>query len=1685
MTYDEITSILGLTIDAGAILNIVGGTLTVTETINNAGLIEINSSGVDPTLAISGNYSLQGGGGIWLRPPPSPNPAANMIIGVGASTLTNVDNTIFGSGTIGEGTGSPTGSLTLVNDVTGTIDALGGTLVLDTGHVINNSGTLAAGLVIGSASATLITHLTTTSPITGGTPTGGTLQIEPADVVDNAGLIVAAANGILDIQTDLITWTGGTAIAGTNGILLEPGGTLLVDVAELQLTGEGAVSLAGGTIAGGTISFVSANILDNVNDTISGWGTIEALTLLNEGTLDANDSSGRALTLDDVIVTNDGAIYVGETSVGILALDDGTVISGGGTFTIGTAGELDVEKGSTGPGATLDGVLVTDQGAIDIATTTPANAATLLIDDGTTITGADSGTLTTGVKGTLDVEKGSASITGPDATLHGVLVTDNGAIDIATTTPANAATLLIDDGTTITGADAGTLTTGVKGTLDVEKGSDSSPPYGATLDGVLVTNDSLIEVGADGTATTLLVDDGTQISGGDLDLDNGSTLDVEKGSAGPGATLDGVTVADTGATIEVGASSAATLLLDDGTTITGGDTGTLTIASGSTVDVEKGSTGPGATLDGVLVTDQGAIDIATTTPANAATLLIDDGTTITGGDSGTLTIGTGGTLDVEKGATGPDYGATLDGVIVTDNGAIEVGETTTATLLVDDGTTITGGDSGTLVIGSKGTLDVEKGATGPDYGATLDGVLVTDNGAIDIATTTPASAATLLVDDGTTITGGDSGTLVIGSKGTLDVEKGATGPDYGATLDGVIVTDSNATDGIDVTAAGAILTLDGGTEINSSDDGALKIGADGALDITGSGATLDGIIVTDDNITDGIDVTAGATLLVDDGTTITGGDSGTLTIGTGGTLDVEKGATGPDYGATLDGVIVTDNGAIEVGETTTATLLVDDGTTITGADSGTLTTGVKGTLDVEKGSASITGADATLHGVLVTDNGAIEVGETTTATLLVDDGTTITGGDSGTLVIGSKGTLDVEKGATGPDYGATLDGVIVTDSNATDGIDVTAAGAILTLDGGTEINSSDDGALKIGADGALDITGSGATLDGIIVTDDNITDGIDVTAGATLTLDGGTEIIGAGSGTLVVESGGTVDVEDASGATLDGVMVTDNGAIEVGETTTATLLVDDGTTITGGDSGTLTIGTGGTLDVEKGATGPDYGATLDGVIVTDNGAIEVGETTTATLLVDDGTTITGGDSGTLVIGSKGTLDVEKGATGPDYGATLDGVLVTDNGAIDIATTTPASAATLLVDDGTTITGGDSGTLVIGSKGTLDVEKGATGPDYGATLDGVIVTDSNATDGIDVTAAGAILTLDGGTEINSSDDGALKIGADGALDITGSGATLDGIIVTDDNITDGIDVAAGATLTLDGGTEINGGAPGTLMVEASGALDITGSGATLGGIIVTDDNTTDGIRVASGATLTLDGGTLVGGTQINGSGTGTLTVESGGELSITDNGATLDGVIVTDDNTSDGIDVAAGAMLTLDGGTRINGSGTGTLTVESGGELSIIGSGATLDGVIVTDDNTSDGIVVATTLKLDDVTQINGSGTGTLTVETGGELSITGFGATLDGVIVTDDNTTDGIDVASGAILTLDGGTQINGGDLDNPRGRRKATARSPLRLSHRLRLGRWRRECRSCAAARPCVARRCPPERRSRLAVTP
>jgi hypothetical protein len=145
-----------MTIGDGAVLPLAG-------TIDNTGMITLNSSGDQTEVQIVGDgLTLQGGGQLVLSDSP-----ANVIVGTtSTTTLTNVDNTISGAGQIGLGDGN----LTLVNEAHGTIDAnaAGGTLIVDTGHTVTNAGLLEAS-------------------------NGGTLLIE--DAVNGSGSACAVING--------------------------------------------------------------------------------------------------------------------------------------------------------------------------------------------------------------------------------------------------------------------------------------------------------------------------------------------------------------------------------------------------------------------------------------------------------------------------------------------------------------------------------------------------------------------------------------------------------------------------------------------------------------------------------------------------------------------------------------------------------------------------------------------------------------------------------------------------------------------------------------------------------------------------------------------------------------------------------------------------------------------------------------------------------------------------------------------------------------------------------------------------------------------------------------------------------------------------------------------------------------------------------------------------------------------------------------------------------------------------------------------------------------------------------------------------------------------------------------------------------------------------------------------------
>ena len=121
--------------NAGNMVVSDGAVLPLSGTIDNTGTIALNSTGDQTELQIVGDgVTLEGGGQVTLS-------GAAVIIGTGAAAvLTNVDNTISGAGQIGSGDGT----LTLINETHGTIDAnvAGGTFTLETGTTITNNGVL-------------------------------------------------------------------------------------------------------------------------------------------------------------------------------------------------------------------------------------------------------------------------------------------------------------------------------------------------------------------------------------------------------------------------------------------------------------------------------------------------------------------------------------------------------------------------------------------------------------------------------------------------------------------------------------------------------------------------------------------------------------------------------------------------------------------------------------------------------------------------------------------------------------------------------------------------------------------------------------------------------------------------------------------------------------------------------------------------------------------------------------------------------------------------------------------------------------------------------------------------------------------------------------------------------------------------------------------------------------------------------------------------------------------------------------------------------------------------------------------------------------------------------------------------------------------------------------------------------
>ena len=1383
-----------LKVEKGAALDLAGS-------IIDNGTIEIVSG--DPDLVIDGTVTLNGSGSVNL------DGTGSDIIG--ASTGTNtLDNkvTIKGAGEIGGGGDT---HLTLDNQSGGIVNAdiNNATLTIDTGNILTNTGTLEA-----TNGGTLQIDDSVANESTGiilATGTGSTVSITfDGGGVNNCGLEEAAAGGTLNLTDD----SGGV---GNNS-----GGTIKADA--------GTVSITGGVDNNGKIEAVDGGTLtitiDNLNNNEGGVG--------NFGTIEADHGTVTIVaTVSDAIVLNSGNGTIEAIDCGVVSLEEVTVDNSGMIKADGHHAviNLDVVTINGGTLATTDGGIietVADSGISTLSGVTINDGSILKADTGSSLdlecTTAINGTVTFEGCGTfmLDAPPDAASIVGGSGggTLDiavGALLTGSGTIGNA----GETALALSNNGT----VDAD----GVGAEIDIETANYTTTNKGlleATHGGTLAiesdVNNDCGTIGASGAGSTVQLVGGINIAGGTLTTGNRSSAS------------DGV--------IEIVAVAAAETILD-------GSAHAVTIDGYVQVDA-----GASLALDGT-IDNEGTIDLASAC-GPSTNLVIQTDVTLQGGGQVTLT-------DCGESAIGTNGSAvTLTNVDNTISGAGTIGDRTYLTLVnqhdgtvdanicgaaltIDTSNTVS--NAGLLEATNGGTLEIDDkvcntacgviSASGHDSVVQLDGVTITggtletsNGGVIDTIGTSTLSNVTIA--DGSTLEAGTGATFLLEGTttvsdpvifkgcGTFELSgKGAAivGSGDGADLHNyATIVGAGAIGSADLSLTnecGGVIDATGCLTINlSSNDltnhGTMEATGGGELILlspvvnysviaayTGSTVCI-GLEVSNEAIgqVSGEVIASGHCAVVDlSNATIIGG---TVASDKGGLIQTVTGADDTPTTSALEDVTVSCGSDIKVADQTT--LILEAGTTISGSR---LSIESSGGVEIVNGGGA---GGATLTDVDLHNCGQVTVDNDTTLTL---SGTTIHGGE----IDGAN--------ATAGDLASAID--VTGDSTF---CDVKLSHGDLTVEGGVTLSVEGDTTTT--------------TFDGVNVVDSGI---IHVDGGpptTTLLLENATTI--SGDGTLSIGGTGILDVEGS--ATLDGltVNVCSGGIIEVGETTSGSILtLDDGTTVTGGGTGQLTINFGNTLDVEKGTSDCHNGATLDGVIVQDNGAIDIGHAATGAILtLDDGTTLDGGGSAAVTIHAGSTLDVENGPHGG--GATLDDVHVTDCGAFDIGDV--ACGAILTLEDDATITGGGAGTMTIHANNTVDVE--SIGLNGGATLDGVQVTDNGALDIGDV-ATGAILTLDDGTSVSGC--GAMTIKAGGTLDVDSGTTTIDlGGTISNHGT---LEASSGGTLDIVSHVD---NACGALLATSGGVLDvqscISGGTATIHGATLEFD-------VASNVNVTFDNGSV--------------------------------------------------------------------------------------------------------------------------------------------------------------------------------------------------------------------------------------
>ena len=827
-------------------------------------------------------------------------------------------------------------------------------------------------------------------------------------------------------------------------------------------------------------------------------------------------------------------------------------------------------------------------------------------------------------------------------------------------------------------------------------------------------------------------------------------------------------------------------------------------------------------------------------------------------------------------------------------------------------------------------------------------------------------------------TAGDTGTL------TLDIDHSLV-VRYGGTLSVALGNEVQSRQ-TSVGDLGASLTIeDGGQVRNITGQVTSFSGSAGTVTVTGPGSTW----------------TNSGTLYVGHW------GAGTLNIEDEGLVESAEGFLG--YGSGSSGTVTvtgggstwTNSGGLSVGDVGAGTLTIEAGGLVSNTFSDL------GHLSGSSGEATVTGADS-----MWTNSAGLSIGTFGDGRLTIEAGghvvntdgylgrwssgtgfATVTGadstwGNSGSLSVGynGDGALTVEAGGQ---VSNTAAGYLGRIAGSTGTATVTGVGSTWGNSGSFYVGYNGDGTLTVEAGGYVSsvwgLLGNGSGSSGTVTV-----------TGAGSTWNSSDFIVGLeGIGTLTVEAGGQVTSDYGylgfySGSTGT-VSVTGEGS--TWETTNSLYL--GGTDTDDGGDASVTVSDGGRLYVGDEAANYTLSSSVSAVVVSD------GDTTGGALWVRNGALLTNDGRAYLGYGSgeTGAVTVTGGgstwenSTGLCVGYYGTGTLTVTDGGLVTAGTLYASPGDLL------------------GNGTIET--------HGAILDTDLVFDS--THGL----VQALAFGTGGTlNLNVDGTGGLGAGHQG----TGTLRIADGLTVTSpfgvlgyrSGSTGTATVTGGSTWTNSGELYVGFKGDGDLTVEAGGAVSNSFgyvalySGRT--GAVTVTGFTEDPDR---NSTWQCTGNLYLGGTDTDDGGDADVALMNGGRFYVGDQAAAAaaafevsDTVLVVSDGDTVGGElwVRNGAVLTNDGGaylgygagetgtTKVTGAGstlanpvelfvghegTGTLTVEDGGQVSndygVLGvcSGSTGAATV-----TGTGSTWTNSVTL----RVGLDGVGTLTVTDGGRVT---------------------------------------------------------------------------------------------------